>query len=266
MYFRNLPSLRCLPRALPVPLHLPLSVSASAPLRVLFLSVPCCYLVPFEGFLHSFLLAGGFSHTTPPSDASWLSCHHHSMLTPSTQRQHQSPQVKGSSLRDCPLLQLSIKSSGCHLCFWSTQRSEVPDIPRNQKHFVHQITRSQCWAPLSFAVGLYSHVGQNGSPRLPAPLLATLTPVWDPTPRALENVSPLDHTPSGCCPASSSEMGRMSQPHLSLQDWSSSLTGLHQTVPEGNRGASGNGFWGEFEGGIPFTGVINASQTFLLPY
>ena len=43
--------------------------------------------------------------------------------------------------------------------------------------------------PLSFAVGLYSHMGQNDSPQLPVPLVATLTPVRDQTPRALETMS-----------------------------------------------------------------------------
>ncbi|CAI9164313.1 unnamed protein product [Rangifer tarandus platyrhynchus] len=95
-----------------------------------------------------------------------------------------------------------------------------PRHPQKSETFCppdYQITSAG--PPLSFTFGLDCHVGQNDSPRLPVPLVATLTAVRDQTPRTMETMSPLDHTPSGCCPASSSsEMGRTSQPHLSPQD------------------------------------------------
>lgn len=40
-------------------------------------------------------------------------------------------------------------------------------------------------------------MGQNDSPQLPVPLVATLTPVRDQTPRALKSMSPLVRIPSG---------------------------------------------------------------------
>lgn len=39
------------------------------------------------------------------------------ILTPSTRRQNQIPQVKGSVLQVCPLLQTPTASPSCHLCF-----------------------------------------------------------------------------------------------------------------------------------------------------
>ena len=50
------------------------------------------------------------------------------ILTLSTQRQHQIPQVKGSVLQDrtSPPLQMPVTSPDCHLCFY---RLEVPTTP-----------------------------------------------------------------------------------------------------------------------------------------
>ena len=226
------------------------------PLWVLFLGIPCCYLVPFEGFLHSFLLSGGFPilpQYRMPADCS-------ATTTPSWHH------LSRGSIRFHRLRAQSCKTTLCFRCQSKAQAVTCASDPHRDQRFqpppeIRNIlpTRSpdyQYWAPFEFALGLY--MGQNDSPQLPVPLVATLTPVRDQTPRALKSMSPLVRIPSGWCPtSSSSEMGRMSQCHLSLQDWSNFLTGLHQTVPEGNRGSNGKGFWGEFEGGILFTGVVS---------
>ena len=57
-----------------------------------------------------------------------------SILMLSTQRQHQTPQVKGSVLQDAthlhPQLQMPTESPGCHLYFWPTgYKSAVPFTP-----------------------------------------------------------------------------------------------------------------------------------------
>ena len=126
---RNLLSLCCLARALSVHLHLPLSVSASAPSLGLVSR-------------YSMLLFGPLWRGSASSSGLWGLCRttatvwhrprvlpFNSILTPSTRRQHQIPQVTGSVPQVCPPLQVPSKSPGCHSCFWPTYRSEVPGTP-----------------------------------------------------------------------------------------------------------------------------------------
>lgn len=171
------------------------SVSASAP----SLGLVSRYSMLLSGPLwrvSAFISAvWGFSHTTPVSDASWLFCHDHPILTPSTQRQHQIPKVKGSILRDYPLLQMLVKSSGCHLCLWPTQRSEVQPPPEIRNILPTRSLDYQYWAPFE----LRSWLAQShGAERLTT---AACAPGGHTDPCAGSDSScPEDHEPS--CPHS----------------------------------------------------------------
>ena len=126
MHYRNLLSLFCLPRALSVHLHLPLSVSASAPSWILFLGILCCCLV--EGALHLIPPCGGFA-TLPPTVWHQLGVPpFDSILTPSTWREsfwfHK---LRAQSHKTAPSTSDANPSPGCHSCFWPTHRKlEVP--------------------------------------------------------------------------------------------------------------------------------------------
>ena len=68
-----------------------------------------------------------------------------SVLTPSTQRFHQIPQVKGSVLGDGPIPPDVNRRSTLSLCFWGTDRKEVSTAPFLLLLISHSVMPDSFW-------------------------------------------------------------------------------------------------------------------------
>ena len=165
------------------------------PLWVLFLGIPCCYLVPSEGFLHSFLLSGGFPilpHHWMPADCS-------ATTTPSW---HHLPR---GSIRFHRLRAQSCETILCFRCQSTAQAVTCASDPHRDQRFqppskIRNILPTrlpdyQYWAPFELCCWL---VQSHGAERLTTAACASGGHT-DPC-AGSDSSCPGDHEPS--CPRS----------------------------------------------------------------